>query len=148
MLISLDSAEQLWHMMKAHTDFGKWMGSYGSSTPSANVQLQAADLFAYELSKEFEMLRIRPDGQMRWALQQILGLIHYPFAFISLMDRLELLRVIKESDWKCKENTEEVGDSNMQMASAWEKMTRWLIERGGLSASKVEIPEPDEYSGR
>lgn len=141
-------AEQLWHSMKSHTDFGKWMGSYASSTPGENIQLQAADLFAYELSKEFEMLRIRPDGQMRWALQQILGLIKYPFAFISLMDRLELLRIIKESDWPCKENIEEIENTDMQMASAREKLLSWLRERGGLSTSAAETPATGEHSGR
>jgi hypothetical protein len=131
------AAEQLWQTMKSSTDFGKWMGSYGVSTPAKNAQLQAADLFAYELSKEFEMLRVRPDGQMRWALRQILSLVDYPFAFISLLDRLEMLRIIIESDWPCKENTEEVADPEIQMASAREKMKSWLKDRAGLTEIAV-----------
>jgi hypothetical protein len=138
-------AEQLWHMMKTHTDFGKWMGSYASSTPSQKVQLQTADLFAYELSKEFEMLRLHPDGEMRWPLQQILGLVDYPYGFISFMDRLELLRVIKESEWPCKDNIEEVGNPEIQMTSAREKLLRWLRDRAGLKESKVVTSEPDAH---
>lgn len=131
-------AEQLWHTMKNSTDFGKWMGSYASSTPGENVQLQASDLFAYELSKEFEILRVNPQREMRWPLKQILGLIKYPFAFISLMDRPELLRVIKESEWPCLEHTQEIGNPNMQMVSAREKMLQWLRERAGLTESDTE----------
>src|SRR5260370_13743015 len=53
-------AEKLWRTMKKHTDFGQWMGSYASKTPSEVIPLQAADLFAYELAKEFQNLRTRP----------------------------------------------------------------------------------------
>ena len=38
------NAEQLWHVMKASTDYGRWMGGYASSTPESTVQLQMADL--------------------------------------------------------------------------------------------------------
>jgi hypothetical protein len=45
-------AGSLWHEMKRLTDFGKWTGTYASSTPAKTVQLQAADIFADELCKE------------------------------------------------------------------------------------------------
>jgi hypothetical protein len=73
------------------------MGEYDSQTPDEAVQLQVADLFAYEFSKEFENLRLRPKDSMRWALRQLIQLVDYPFGYISLLDRLELLRIIKES---------------------------------------------------
>ncbi len=66
-------AEQLWHAMKNSTDFGHWMGSYGSSCTAELYPLQAADLFAYEITKEFENLVSRPTDTMRWALRQILA---------------------------------------------------------------------------
>ena len=45
-------AEQLWHAMKASLDIGFRMGAYASGYPRDIVPLQAADLLAYELSKE------------------------------------------------------------------------------------------------
>jgi len=125
-------AEQLWHTMKASTDFGQWMGSYASSTPGDRVHLQAADLFAYELSKEFENLLVRPQDPMRWGLRQILEKLASPYAMIALLDRLELLRIVKESNWPCKEGTDEIQDTEKQMNSARARMTKWLEERAGV----------------
>jgi hypothetical protein len=56
-------AEQLWHAIKKHTDYGKRMGSYASGTPGDFCPLQAADIFAYELSHEFESRVKRPDAE-------------------------------------------------------------------------------------
>jgi hypothetical protein len=61
------------------------------------------------------------------------------------MDRLELLRVIKESEWPCKDNIEEVGNPEIQMASAREKLLRWLRDRAGLKELKVVTSEPDAH---
>lgn len=124
-------AEQLWHAMKKNTDFGPWMGSYASNTPRELVQLQIADLFAYELAKEFENLLKRPDDKMRWGLRQILKKSHFQTAMISLMDRLELLRIIKESNMQFQEGTEEIGDPFKQMNSVRQKMTKWMEDRVG-----------------
>ncbi len=125
-------AEKLWHWMKESWDFGRGMGSYSSSTPGETVQLQAADLFAYELSKEFENLLTRPEDDMRWGLRQILSGADFPHAMISLMDRLELLRIIKESNMRFQEGTEEIPDTEAQTDSARERMIRWLRNRGCL----------------
>lgn len=134
-------AEQLWHIMREKTDFGVWMGSYASSTPAEVVQLQIADLFAYELAKEFENLLVRPNDPMRWGLRQILTLVDYPWSMIRLFDRKELLRLILENDWPDSENTGEVGNPELQMISAQQRMVRWLRDRGGLSAKKDSIYE-------
>jgi hypothetical protein len=103
------SAENLWHAMKRLTDFGKWMGSYASKTPSEMVQLQAADLFAYELGKEFENITMRPKLEMRWGLKQIiLNLTSPGYARIRVMDRKALLRIIKESNLGFREGVDEI----------------------------------------
>lgn len=130
------NAEQLWHVMRDSTDFGQWMGGYGSSTPKETVQLQAADLFAYELAKEFQNLITRPSDRMRWALRQILRAVNFPFHFIRLLDRKELLRIIKESQWPDQTGTEEL--NNNQMVSAHEKMLKWFAERTGISLGPEE----------
>jgi hypothetical protein len=132
-------AVQLWHAMKENTDFGKWMGAYGSSSPTDLVHLQAADLFAYELAKEFENLLTRPKDPMRWGLRQILRNAHLPHALIALVDRLELLRIIIESNLPFKEGTDEIDDPVKQMNSARARMTGWAQNRVGIP--KIEESE-------
>jgi len=66
-------AESLWHAMKEKTIFGQWMGAYSSDTPKNMLPLQAADLFAYEITHEFENQLKRPELAMRWPLKQILS---------------------------------------------------------------------------
>jgi hypothetical protein len=129
-------AEQLWHVMQATTDFGQWMTGYGSSTPRDTVQLQAADLFAYELAKEFENLLTRPKDDMRWGLRQILK-AHLPFHFIQLFDRKELLRIIKQSNWPDQSGVEELDD--LQMISAHRRMLKWVTDQIGIEHIEDDI---------
>ena len=48
------------------------MGSYTSDSPNNLTFLQAADLFSYELTHEFENRIHRPKDEMRWGLAQLL----------------------------------------------------------------------------
>jgi hypothetical protein len=98
-------AEKLWHAIKKHYDHGNRMGSYASSTPRDLAPLQAADLFAYELSHEFENRVKRPGDDMRWGLRQIVGMYRIPIPQIILFDRKELLRRIKESGFEDQTGT-------------------------------------------
>jgi hypothetical protein len=122
-------AEKLWHAMKDFTDYGRWMGAYSSSTPAEVVQLQAADLFAYELTKEFENLKLRPKDRMRWGLRQILKLADPEFSLIRFLDRKELLRIIKESTLPCQDGVDEVGDVGAQMVLARRAIADWMQRR-------------------
>ncbi len=124
------SAEQLWHVMRRSTNFGKWMGAYSSSTPTEIVQLQAADLLAYELAKEFENQIKRPKDSMRWGLKRILPLAGFPYPMLRLLDRAELLRIVQESRFKCQDGTAEVSPS--QMVNALYGIQKWMVERGGI----------------
>lgn len=70
---NMGRAESLWYAIKeANPHFGKWMGSYASALPEELNFLQAADLFAYELTHEFENRIHRPNDPMRWALAELL----------------------------------------------------------------------------
>lgn len=70
---NMGSAESLWYAIKdANPHFGRWMGAYASASPDNLNFLQAADLFAYELTHEFENRIKRPEDRMRWALAQML----------------------------------------------------------------------------
>ena len=132
-------AERLWHAMKRSTDFGQWMGSYASGSPKEIVQLQAADLFAYELAKEFQNLIVRPTDNMRWGLRQILPLVTRPWPMIRLFDRKELLRLIIEAHFPYKEGAEEVSNIDGQLDSAYERMMEWLKRRAGVDLSEVDL---------
>ena len=125
-------AEQLWHAIRKHYDHGNRMGSYASSTPSDLSPLQAADLFAYELSHEFENRVKRPKDDMRWGLRQIVGMYRIPSPQILFFDRKELLRRIKESEFPDQTGVKELDDN--QEWSAQESMMKWLIERGQFTA--------------
>lgn len=70
---NMGRAESLWHAIRdANPHFGRWMGSYTSGSPSDLTFLQAADLFTYELTHEFENRVNRPTDAMRWGLAQLL----------------------------------------------------------------------------
>lgn len=111
----LGNSARLWHAMKSMTIHGQWMHSCTFSTPTDTVRLQAADLFAYEICKEFESQRKRPDAPMRWGLRQILKLVDLDFVMIRLFNRKELLRLIIEAGFVHREGTEEIGDIDAQM---------------------------------
>jgi len=122
-------AEKLWHAMKDMTDYGRWMGAYASSTPAEVVQLQMADLFAYELTKEFENLKFRPGDPMRWGLRQILTLADPEFSMIRFLDRKEMLRIVKQSMFPCQIGVEEVANADAQMEFASRGIAEWIKTR-------------------
>jgi hypothetical protein len=70
---NMGRAESLWYAIRdANPHFGKWMGSYSSAFADDLSFVQAADLFAYELTHEFENRINRPNDPMRWGLAQLL----------------------------------------------------------------------------
>lgn len=93
------TAQRLWLAMKKMTTFGQYMGSYKTGSPAEMRPLQAADLFAYELTKEFENLLKRPDDAMRWALRKILRPIREQekHPFIQFFDAHDIVRVFVEA---------------------------------------------------
>lgn len=130
-------AEKLWHAIKQHYDHGPRLGSYASSSPSEACPLQAADLFAYELSHEFENRIKRPNDRMRWGLRQILRMYTIASPQILLFDRKELLRRVKESSFPDPTGVEDL--TKTQEQSARKARMRWLIERGEFSSDEHGI---------
>lgn len=128
----LGNADLLWRSIKELTFFGQWMHSCSFSTPGKTVQLQAADLFAYELYKEFENQQNRPNDPMRWGLKQILTLTSPDHVLIRLFDRKELLRTMVEAGHPYQEDFAEVGDIDEQMRAAQEARADWITTRGKL----------------
>lgn len=66
----LGRAQQLWFALQKNTDYGRWMGPYSFDTPERVFGLQAADLFAYELTQEYQHFFEEPQRPMRWAMKQ------------------------------------------------------------------------------
>ncbi|MGC2742831.1 MAG: hypothetical protein WA672_06565 [Candidatus Angelobacter sp.] len=125
-------AEQLWHKIKSKFQHGSRMRSYACGTPLELPQLQAADLLAYELTRDFESIRKRPNLGMRWPLKQILRMCKIPKPQIMFFDRKELFRVIRGNSCNAKfsdqTGIEEIDDT--QVATAQDFMAKWLTERG------------------
>jgi hypothetical protein len=63
-------AQQLWLTMKQQSECGTWMGPYSISYAADTYALQAADLFVYELTKEFESVCGNFGRKMRWPMKQ------------------------------------------------------------------------------
>jgi hypothetical protein len=124
------NAEKLWHAMKNQTIYGRWMGSYSSSSAKELIPLQAADLLAYELTKEFENLLIRPSDKMRWGLRQILPIaLAGKGPLFHFCDRREMLRFIKESQMPCQVGVEEIPDTTLQKLHTRSRTMAWLERR-------------------
>lgn len=92
----MGKAESLWYAVRdANPHFGQWMGSYSTGHPSESCFLQAADLFAYELTHEFENRSNpkRAGDDMRWALAQMLpkNSRNFLHRFYGLEQLVELL---------------------------------------------------------
>ena len=87
-------AEQLWHAMRqSGTIDTNCMGAYSSAFADDVFGLQAADLLAYELTREFENSLQHPDLAMRKSLQRLLakdykqGLFKF-YSFEALLETL------------------------------------------------------------
>jgi hypothetical protein len=94
---NMGRAESLWYALKdSNPAWGHWMGAYSSNLSQNLAFLQAADLFAYELTHEFENRVNRPQDPMRWGLAQMLpgSWRDFPHKFYGVP---QLLRLLVES---------------------------------------------------
>ena len=132
------AAQQLWIAMKKLTIYGEWMDSFSTESPDKVPALQAADLFAYELTKEFENLVNRPDDDMRWALRRILKPTRErPRNLLQLYDSHEMLRTYIEATGQDESNNPAI---QQLLTQSWLRMTavnRLLKERIQKSLNKA-----------
>ena len=125
-----------WSEMKNDQRYKCRLRSYSAASPKDLPELQAADLFAYELLHEFENRIARPNDDMRHGLHEILCMQAIPVPRIDLLDRKELLYLVKRSRFKDQTGVEEADE--MVSLSAKQAMVKWMQERGGV-ASKMHI---------
>lgn len=101
------SAHELWAAMKKLTVYGQWMGDFSTAFPKDYPQLQAADLFAYELVKEYENILKKPESRMRWALKQILPLGGQK-PLVQFYDTHEMNRIFLEATGQDQNANDEI----------------------------------------
>ncbi|HSY01391.1 MAG TPA: hypothetical protein VK819_04530 [Acidobacteriaceae bacterium] len=96
---NMGRAESIWYDLRTNPAWGHWMGAYSSNLPQNLVFLQAADLFAYELTHEFENRVNRPQDPMRWGLAQMLpgswrDFLHKFYGVPQLLNMLVECRIL------------------------------------------------------
>ena len=79
-------AARLWQLMRQYVPHCDRIQSYRMADMPDELPLQAADLVAYELFKDCEKRRNRPQDDVRWALQRILKRHHYLFDYLDYSD--------------------------------------------------------------
>ncbi|MDE2666861.1 MAG: hypothetical protein OXI69_11990 [Acidobacteriota bacterium] len=123
---------KLWYAMKSDPRYASRLRRFSAASPKDHAELQAADLFAYELVHEFENRIARPKDAMRHGLRQILSMQAIPAPNIDLLDRKELLYLVKRSGFPDQTGVAEVDE--MVRLSAKQAMVKWMQERGGVSS--------------
>jgi hypothetical protein len=132
--------ERLFYGIKRNVpELGRYMGAYGSGEPKTTIPLQAADMLAYEMTKEYENLfgtqrRIRKSYQelMRYGGRRPL---------VKYLDRLALLRILKESGSPDEEGFEEIVDNNFLQIVARHTAQNILDQRREPGAFNDSCPK-------
>lgn len=105
--------EKLFYAIKKLAEHGEWIGSYGSSCPKDSIPLQAADMLAWELTKEFEtILQNPPPRKMRQSLRELLR-AGGSVPLVRLFDRYHLLRTVKNSGFPDQTGTEFIDERSI-----------------------------------
>ena len=125
--------ERLWSKMKNDPRYECLLNNFSAASPKDHAELQAADLFAYELVHEFENRIARPDHDMRHGLCQILSMQAIPVPRIDLLDRKALLYLVKISGFPDQTGVEKADE--MVSLSAKQAMVKWMQERGGVAST-------------
>lgn len=133
------TTERLFYAIKQNApELGRYMGLYGSGEPQTSIPLQAADILAYEMTKEYENLVgsqrcIRKSYQelMRWGGRRPL---------VKYLDRLALLRILKESNFADEDGFEELNEDSVLQILARHTAQQILEQRRDPGAFNNSCP--------
>ena len=125
------NGKKLFSAMKNVPEYERHLGIFSAAAPKDRAELQAADLFAYELVHEFENRIKRPNYDMRHGLGEILRMQAIPMPRIDLLDRKELLYLVKRSRFPDQTGVEEADE--MVGLSAKQAMVKWMQGRGRVA---------------
>jgi hypothetical protein len=126
--------------MKENTREGHWIGAYGVDTPQKSIPLQTADIFAWELTKEFETLVNEPNRQMRLSIKELLR-CGGDKPLVRLHDRLGLLRLAKNTGCPDQTGVEEVDEDSLEQIFRRHAAQEILYVRRGLQGSTLYQPD-------
>ena len=134
--------ERLWSQMKSDPRYESLLTSFSSESPNwivLNCRLRIS--LHTNWPHEFENRIARPNDGMRHGLREILGMQAIPVPRIDLLDRKELLYLVKLSGFLDQTGVEEADE--MVALSAKQAMVKWMQERGGV-ASEMHITWDEE----
>lgn len=134
------TTERLFYGIKRHVpELGRYMGVYGSGEPKTTIPLQAADMLAYEMTKEYENLL----GTQRLIRKSYQALMRYGGRrpLVKFFDRLALLRILRESGFPDEEGFEELDDDNISQIVARHTAQNILDQRREPGAFSDSCPK-------
>jgi hypothetical protein len=133
--------ENLFYAIKRLLPHGNALGAYGSSEPKDSIPLQAADMLAYELTKELEtILQNPPPRPMRKSLRELLR-AGGNMPLIRLYDRLYLLKSIKQSGFHDQTGTEVLDENNWSQMLNRRVAQDILFERREYESGEHYMPK-------
>lgn len=105
------TTERLFYGIKQNLpQLGSYMGKYGSGDPAEMIPLQAADMLAYEMTKDYEgVLSQRPIRKSYQELMRMGG--RRPL--MKYLDRLDLLSILKESEFPDTDGFAEIDENSV-----------------------------------
>lgn len=109
--------EILFYSIKRNlSQLGRYMGSYGSGEPDMLVPLQAADMLAYEMTKEYNNILLS-QRRIRKSYQELMR-AGGRRPLMKYLDRLDLLFILKESGFPDTDGFNELDENSIQQVFA------------------------------
>lgn len=134
------TTEKLYYAIKRNLPgLGQYMGTYGSGEPDCMIQLQAADMLAYEMTQEYKNV-LESQHSIRKSYQELLR-VGGGRQLIKYLDRLALLNILKESDCPYHEGFEEIEGNNIQQIFAGNSARIVLNRRRERGAFNYSFPK-------
>jgi hypothetical protein len=122
--------EKLYYDIKRHIPaFTPYMGAYGSGEMEDMIPLQVADVLAYEMTKEYESI-LTSNRKMRASYRELMRNTG-PRPLIKYLDRLQLLRILRESGCPFEEGMEELDETGVQQIFDQHLAQHLINERRG-----------------
>ena len=104
--------EILYYAIKRNLpSMGQYMGEYGSGSPEDLIPLQAADVLAYEMTKEYENI-VNSERRIRESFKELMRL-GGERPLIKYLDRRALLTILKESGYVDEVVAAEVDETSL-----------------------------------
>jgi len=134
------TTERLFYGIKRNVpELGRYMGAYGSGEPKTTIPLQAADMLAYEMTKDYENL-LRTQRRIRKSYQELMR-CGGRRPLVKYLDRLALLRILKESGFPDEEGFEEIDDNSILQIVARHTAQNILDQRREPEAFNDSCPK-------